>query len=124
MMQLPERVEGLHHITVATGSAQGDVDLLVKTLGQRLVKKTMFYDGARPVYHLNFGNELGEPGTLYTTFPVRQAGYTGKRGAGQISARSEARRVGEECVSTCRSRWSPYHSKKKTQRRWICELIL
>src|SRR3546814_16420917 len=24
-------------------------------------------------------------------------------------ARSEARRVGEECVSTCRSRWSPYH---------------
>src|SRR3546814_11916473 len=23
--------------------------------------------------------------------------------------RSEARRVGEECVSTCRSRWSPYH---------------
>src|SRR3546814_14435758 len=24
-------------------------------------------------------------------------------------ARSEARRVGKECVSTCRSRWSPYH---------------
>src|SRR3546814_17942317 len=25
------------------------------------------------------------------------------------SIRSEERRVGEECVSTCRSRWSPYH---------------
>src|SRR3546814_8990263 len=24
-------------------------------------------------------------------------------------ARSEERRVGQECVSTCRSRWSPYH---------------
>src|SRR3546814_14995276 len=24
-------------------------------------------------------------------------------------ARSEGRRVGKECVSTCRSRWSPYH---------------
>src|SRR3546814_6712350 len=24
--------------------------------------------------------------------------------------RSESRRVGKECVSTCRSRWSPYHS--------------
>src|SRR3546814_18247550 len=23
--------------------------------------------------------------------------------------RSEGRRVGKECVSTCRSRWSPYH---------------
>src|SRR3546814_11161980 len=29
--------------------------------------------------------------------------------------RSEERRVGKECVSTCRSRWSPYHYKKKTQ---------
>src|SRR3546814_17194051 len=26
-----------------------------------------------------------------------------------LVARSEERRVGEECVSTCRSRWSPYH---------------
>src|SRR3546814_968684 len=25
------------------------------------------------------------------------------------SLRSEERRVGKECVSTCRSRWSPYH---------------
>src|SRR3546814_19687591 len=28
-------------------------------------------------------------------------------------SRSEERRVGKECVSTCRSRWSPYHSKQK-----------
>src|SRR3546814_11797010 len=27
----------------------------------------------------------------------------------QLVARSEERRVGKECVSTCRSRWSPYH---------------
>src|SRR3546814_15000905 len=27
----------------------------------------------------------------------------------QALARSEERRVGKECVSTCRSRWSPYH---------------
>src|SRR3546814_17448296 len=26
-----------------------------------------------------------------------------------FSGRSEERRVGKECVSTCRSRWSPYH---------------
>src|SRR3546814_16359773 len=25
------------------------------------------------------------------------------------TTRSEERRVGKECVSTCRSRWSPYH---------------
>src|SRR3546814_6009316 len=28
---------------------------------------------------------------------------------GAFFARSEERRVGKECVSTCRSRWSPYH---------------
>src|SRR3546814_20815482 len=31
--------------------------------------------------------------------------------------RSEERRVGKECVRTCRSRWSPYNSKKKTTKR-------
>src|SRR3546814_16085210 len=29
--------------------------------------------------------------------------------------RSEERRVGKECVRTCRSRWSPYHYKKNKQ---------
>src|SRR3546814_3731325 len=32
------------------------------------------------------------------------AAYTG-----DIAVISEERRVGNECVSTCRSRWSPYH---------------
>src|SRR3546814_800868 len=32
-----------------------------------------------------------------------------------IVTRSEERRVGKECVSTCSPRWSPYHSKKKLQ---------
>src|SRR3546814_2319808 len=34
-------------------------------------------------------------------------------GEDPIFPRSEERRVGKECVSTCRSRWSPYHLKKK-----------
>src|SRR3546814_17502318 len=33
--------------------------------------------------------------------------------AGSDVGRSEERRVGKEWVSTCRSRWPPYHSKKK-----------
>src|SRR3546814_12604367 len=31
----------------------------------------------------------------------------------QYPLRSEERRVGKECVRTCRSRWSPNHEKKK-----------
>src|SRR3546814_18906859 len=35
--------------------------------------------------------------------------------AGAIATRSEERRVGKECVRTCRCRGSPYHYKKKKQ---------
>src|SRR3546814_2421896 len=33
----------------------------------------------------------------------------GGQRVGVANGRSEERRVGKECVSTCRSRWSPYH---------------
>src|SRR3546814_12691742 len=39
----------------------------------------------------------------------------GRVRVGGVAARSEERRVGKECVSTCRSRCSPYHYKKKKQ---------
>src|SRR3546814_15324934 len=34
-----------------------------------------------------------------------------------LPARSEERRVGKECVSSCRSRWSPDHSQKHTTKQ-------
>src|SRR3546814_16115762 len=55
-------------------------------------------------------------------FPVREvvpyavAQVIGAVIAAAVLARSEERRVGKECVSTCRSRWSPYH-KKNTKRK-------
>src|SRR3546814_4480856 len=49
-----------------------------------------------------------EPGTSVEVF----GGARGKLGGHSVTigtCRSEERRVGKECVSTCRSRWSPYH---------------
>src|SRR3546814_19486839 len=44
--------------------------------------------------------------------PCRRSG----RGAAELSRlSSEERRVGKECVSTCRSRRKPYHTKKNKQ---------
>src|SRR3546814_18617119 len=43
-------------------------------------------------------------------------GMIGASGDGEtptLRARSEERRVGKECVSTCRSRWAPYPSTKQ-----------
>src|SRR3546814_11324334 len=51
----------------------------------------------------------------YQRDSLRIATIDSQRGHGDISyqavtvSRSEERRVGKECVSTCRSRWSPYH---------------
>src|SRR3546814_17117951 len=42
--------------------------------------------------------------TQYACQVLTDAGY-----AGRTQKRSEERRVGKECVSTCRSRWSTYH---------------
>src|SRR3546814_17297001 len=43
---------------------------------------------------------------------AHRRGFESQRSA-TWTERSEERRVGKECVSACRSRWSPYHSKKK-----------
>src|SRR3546814_18817390 len=45
------------------------------------------------------------------SFRLAQCGknYVGKVPQSTYCLSSEERRVGKECVSTCRSRWSPYH---------------
>src|SRR3546814_17274140 len=55
----------------------------------------------------------------FTTAGIRSTGVacvstTPK--TGEQDGRSEESRVGKECVSTCRSRWSPHHEKKKTNK--------
>src|SRR3546814_13069865 len=42
---------------------------------------------------------------------------TDQVGEERETRRSEERRVGKECVSTCRSRWAPSHKKKKHSKK-------
>ena len=53
-------------------------------------------------------------GTSVAATSTVTGGYAQSDAQGQMNKmggfnRSEERRVGKECVSTCRSRWSPYH---------------
>src|SRR3546814_7090266 len=62
--------------------------------------------------------EIGRFGQAVVAFLDQRQGHVGAvqrldQPAGVLPRRSEERRVGKECVSTCRSRWSPYHSKNK-----------
>src|SRR3546814_1696557 len=52
-------------------------------------------------------NRRGDPAAARSTAPAHRTRCTRR------SDRSEERRGGKECVSTCRSRWSPFHIKKK-----------
>src|SRR3546814_3989086 len=49
------------------------------------------------------------PGSLVVADYLKSTGLQEPLDALGFHLRSEERRVGKECVSTCRSRWSPYH---------------
>src|SRR3546814_9312959 len=69
--------------------------------------------GGVTVSHLRFGEK-----PINSTYQVQNADLIAVHTTPYLKkfpsllARSEERRVGKECVSTCRSRWSPLHYKK------------
>jgi glyoxalase family protein len=79
-----EELGGLHHVTAVTGRARQNVDFYTKTLGMRLVKKTVNQD-VTSSYHLFYGDELGRPGTEMTFFDWPNVGQH-FRGHGDVAA--------------------------------------
>src|SRR5699024_6459276 len=63
---------GIHHITVLAGEAQRNATFYVKTLGLRMVKKSVNQDDPG-TYHLFYANGEGTPGSDITVFPWPQA---------------------------------------------------
>jgi len=85
---MPYPILGLHHVTATVDDAQADLDLYIRALGLRLVKKTVNFDN-HGVYHFYYGDEVGTPGTIWTTFPYKGRNVrVGSRGAGQIAITS------------------------------------
>src|ERR1019366_2003899 len=84
--QEPPIIRRHHHITLCVGAAQEDYDFHTQVLSLKSVKKTALYDGVVPIYHLYYGNDLGEESTLVTCFPMRQSGRLGQRGSGQVKS--------------------------------------
>ncbi|MEM9913235.1 MAG: ring-cleaving dioxygenase [Pseudomonadota bacterium] len=77
-------IPGLHHVTAISGAPQENADFYIKTLKQRLVKKTVNFDDPS-TYHLYYGDKAGSPGTILTFFPFVDAG-PGRAGSGMASA--------------------------------------
>jgi glyoxalase family protein len=59
---------GIHHVTAIAGSASRNLDFYSRTLGLRFVKRTVNFDDPG-TYHLYYGDETGQPGSILTFFP-------------------------------------------------------
>lgn len=79
---MTKQTAGIHHITAIVGHPQENVDFYAGVLGLRLVKQTVNFDDPT-TYHLYFGNETAQPGTIMTFFPWANA-YRGEIGDGQV----------------------------------------
>ena len=79
-----KRMTGLHHVTAISGPPQANVDFFTKLMDQRLVKKTVNFDDPG-TYHLYYGNETADPGTILTFFPFEGV-PRGRPGPGMASA--------------------------------------
>src|SRR3546814_12608616 len=69
-------------------------------LARRSGRPTLLLLRFRPLGRTEHAGEAGAQGGVEVGEADRQA---------EVDQRSEERRVGKECVSTCRSRWSPDH---------------
>lgn len=81
---MKQLVEGLHHVTAMASGARATDAFYTETLGLRRVKKTVNFD-APDVYHLYYGDAVGNPGSVMTYFPFPDIGRR-RKGAGEVAA--------------------------------------
>lgn len=79
-------IKGIHHVSAHTASASENYNFYTEVLGMRLVKKTVNQD-TPSMYHLFYGDEVGNPGTELTFFEIPMIGST-YRGTNSISGTS------------------------------------
>src|SRR3546814_17970957 len=95
-----EQMIGMSGIDMPQRAARAQIASAVNVV----IQVSRLSDGRRKVTSLSeiTGME-GETITMQEIFRFKQTGVD------EHQQRSEERRVGKECVSTCRSRWSPDH---------------
>ncbi|TCP19531.1 glyoxalase family protein [Scopulibacillus darangshiensis] len=96
-------LKGIHHVSALTAKADKNYNFYTKTLGLRLVKKTVNQDDTS-VYHLFYGDEKGNPGTELTFFEIPMAAPN-HNGVNSISAIS-LRVAGDAALTYWKNRFA------------------
>src|SRR3546814_15269736 len=99
-----ERFYGLLPIVLTQSQREGDYFGFVDDQG---IVKFWRQTGSREI--------APSDDTLNLFYPLIQNPYWKEEEGTRINVRSEERSVGKEWVHTCRSRWSPYNSKKNVR---------
>src|SRR3546814_14057693 len=87
---------------------------LSEVMGESTLSLDRFFRtlGFRQLAEANLEHLSGETKTALQAYAEGVNAFLTERSGPlplEFQIRSEERRVGKECVSTCRSRWSPYH---------------
>lgn len=114
------QINGLHHVTAMASSPQRNVDFYAGILGLRLVKKTINFD-APDVYHLYYGDETGQPGSIMTFFPFRNM-QPGAQGVGQAATTTFS--IPSGAVSYWRKRLAHFNIKHKPPQNRFNEVVI
>ncbi|CAN5749302.1 hypothetical protein BH23PSE1_BH23PSE1_10450 [soil metagenome] len=81
---MPAPIRGLNHVSSLAADARATDAFFTRTLGLRRGKKTVNFD-APDIYHLDYGDGAGTPGSVMTFFPFPGIGPR-RRGAGEVAA--------------------------------------
>ncbi|MCI4669057.1 MAG: VOC family protein [Bacteroidia bacterium] len=113
-------IKGLHHVTAMAGDPQANVNFYSGILGLRLVKKTVNFD-APDVYHLYYGDETGNPGSIMTFFPFKNI-QQGAHGVGQAATTTFS--IPKKAVEYWIKRLDHFNIKHKDPQERFDEIVI
>src|SRR3546814_11932467 len=103
-------LDGMPILKGLTGASRNDqVDAVVAKLKGMPKSRPQRDKTLRAMISAWFGKSLDESALDRIIKELSLRGFIAVNGVKLQYSRSEERRVGKECVSTCRSRWQPYH---------------
>lgn len=103
-----QSLNGIHHVTAITSSAEKIYEFFTYILGMRLVKKTVNQDDIE-TYHLFFADDMGSPGTDMTFFDFKHTAKA-QKGSDEI-AKTAFRVPSDEALDYWVKRFNHHHVK-------------
>lgn len=118
---MAQLITGIHHVTAIAADTQKNVDFYTGVLGLRLVKKTVNFD-APDVYHLYYGDEGGNPGSILTFFPYTGL-VRGRHGKGMLNTTTFS--VPSSSIGYWEERFRKFNVKyKEAEERFGTEVVI